>query len=92
MTFKCQSTAVVTVGHLAVAGKVCPSFPPAAYRLSGCFLGIISLGFSEFQHGAKNPYQVVCDSQIFWENYFCPKNWGNGPKVGFFEFKEKFGH
>ena len=28
------------------------------------------------------------------EKDFCPKNWENGPKwlkIGFFEFKEKFG-
>ena len=25
-----------------------------------CFLGIESLGFSEFQHGTKKPYQLVC--------------------------------
>ena len=23
---------------------------------------------------------------------FCSKNWGNRPKIGFCEFKEKFGH
>ena len=61
-------------------------------RLSGCFLGIGSLNFSEFQHSARNHYEVVCDSCIFWKNFFCPKNLGNGPKIGFFEFKEKFGH
>ena len=27
-------------------------------------------------------------SRIFWKIFFCPKNWGNGPKIGFFEFKE----
>ena len=41
-------------------------------------LGIESLDFSEFWHGARNSYEVVCD-----------KNWRNGPKIGFFEFKEK---
>ena len=32
---------------------------------------------------------------ISWKNFFCPQNWENGPKmskIGFFEFKEKFGH
>ena len=28
----------------------------------------------------------------FLEEKFCPKNWENGPKKGFFEFTEKFGH
>ena len=29
------------------------------------------------------------DSPIFWKNFFCPKNWGNGPTIRFLEFKEK---
>ena len=58
---------------------------------SACFRGIGLLGFSEFWHGARNSYHVVCDSQIFWKNFFCPKNWGNGPKIGFFEFEVKCG-
>ena len=45
--FKCQSIAVVLVGFLAVAGnilqnRICPSF-----ALSGCFLGMKLLDFSE---------------------------------------------
>ena len=55
LTFKCQSTAVVLVGLLAVAGmvlgnNVCPSFCPAV------FLGVFETGllsFSEFWHGGK---------------------------------------
>ena len=27
-------------------------------------------------------------NSISWKNFFCPKNWGNGLKIGFFEFKE----
>ena len=61
-------------------------------HLSGCFLGIGSLDFSELQHGVRNRYEVVCDSRIFWKNFFYSKNWGNGPKIGLFEFKEKFGY
>ena len=57
------------------------------FCLSDCFLGI-GLFFSEFWHGAKNSYENVRD--IFWKNSFCPKDWKNGPKVGFFELKEKF--
>ena len=26
-----------------------------------CFLGIGALDFSEFWHGSRNPYEVVCD-------------------------------
>ena len=42
------------------------------------------ISFFLFLHGARNPYEVVCDNQIFWKNYFCPQNWGNGPKLIFF--------
>ena len=28
----------------------------------------------------------------FLEKKLGPKNWENGPKTGFFEFTEKFGH
>ena len=24
------------------------------------------------------------------KTFFCPKNWGNAPKIGFFEFGEKY--
>ena len=73
LTFKCQSTAVVLVGLLAVAGmvlgnNVCPSFCPAV------FLGVFETGllsFSEFWHGGKNP-QVVRDNQIFSKNFNFP--------------------
>ena len=67
--WKCQSTAVVLVEPLAVAKMVLWN------RV------IWSLGFSEFWDGARNPYQVVCDSQIFWENFFCQRNWRNGSKI-----------
>ena len=71
--WKCQSTAVVLVEPLAVAKMVLWN------RV------IWSLGFSEFWDGARNPYQVVCDSQIFWENFFCQRNWRNGSKISLTE-------
>ena len=57
----------------------------------GCFLGIGSLGFSEFRHGTRKPYQVG-HARFFGKAFFAPKNRESGPKVGIFEFKEKFGH
>ena len=60
------------------------------YHLSECFLEMVSLDFSEFWHGARNPYEVVHDDLILWETFFCPKYLGNGPKIGLFEFNEKF--
>ena len=74
--------------------SVLPSF-----RLSGHFLGIVSVVFSKFWHGGRNPYEVVRDRAISTEkkkNYYFPQKLGNGPvkwsKTGFFEFIEKFGH
>ena len=36
-------------------------------------LWIGSLGFSEFQHGARNPYQVVPDGARFFGKTLAPK-------------------
>ena len=38
-------------------------------------IGIVSLVFFRFWHGARNQYGVVRDSQIFWGKNFCLKNW-----------------
>ena len=95
LIYKCQSTAVALAGPVAVAervlwNRVCPS-----YHLTGCFLGIRSLGLSEFWHGARNSWQVKCDRGNFLEKLFLPpklSKWVNiRPKIGFFEFKELFG-
>ena len=72
-TYKCQSTAFVLAGPPAVAGRalwnsICPSFFSCC--LSGCFLGIGSLGFSEFWHGARNPYLTVHDRTTFFSSHF----------------------
>ena len=45
------------------------------------YVGIESLGFSEFQHGIKRPYQVV-HARFFGKTFFAPKNMGSGPKIG----------
>ena len=71
--------------------RVCPSFRPS-FCLCGRFLGIASLVFSKFWHGARNPYEVVRDRGRFSGKTFFPKIWENGPKTGFFEFIERFGH
>ena len=56
--------------------RVCPSFCSSvlpSIRLSGRFLWIVSLPFSKFWHGARNPYEVVRDRAknrvflIFWK-------------------------
>ena len=49
--------------------------------LLGCFLGIGSLGFSEFRHGTRKSYHVV--GARFFGKMFLPKNWGKWPKIGF---------
>ena len=37
----------------------------------------------------ETPMKLCKTAQFFGKTYSC-KNWGNGPKIGFFEFKEKF--
>ena len=59
--------------------------------MSGHFLGVGPLVFSEFKHGPRSPYKVVYEGAKL-EKLFCPKNWGNEPKIRFFESNEKFGH
>ena len=84
-------------------GSVCPSVLPSvclpillSFRpsVSGHFFKIVSLTFSKFWHGTRDPYKVVRDSWIFQENFFCPKNWENGLKMTqkqvFFKFIGKF--
>ena len=51
----------VVVARQVLKSRVCPSFP-----LSECFLGIESLVFSEFWHGARNPNDVVRDRTRFF--------------------------
>ena len=97
MTFKSQSTAVVLVGLPAVAGRewsyeivsVHPSVLPSLW----CFLGIGSLGFSEFWDGGRNCYQKLCMKEPdFLEKPFLLQKLGKRAKNSFFEFKESFGH
>ena len=68
------------MGPPAVAGRVlwnrvCPS---CLFRLSGSFLGIVLLFFSESWDGNRN--------------FKLEKLNKNGPKTGFFEFIEQFSH
>ena len=45
--------------------------------------------FSKFWHGARNPDEVVCDSQIFWTKKFLPPKMGQ--KEGFLNLLKNFG-
>ena len=53
--------------------------------LLGCFLGIGSLGFSEFWHGTRQLYQET-HARFFGKTFFAPKNLRTGPKIGFLNF------
>ena len=85
MTFKNQSTTAVLIRPLPEGsykiGSVHPSLLPSVLVLD---LGIGSLDFSEFWHGTRNHYEVLHSSPIFLEKLFCPHNWGNRSKIGFF--------
>ena len=85
-------TVAVRVLWIRVRPSIFPSFSLSTL-LSGSFLGIGLLVFSETQHGVRGPCLVVRDrAGFFLKKSFCPKNGENGPKTGFFEFIGKFGH
>ena len=65
--------------------RVYPSLRPS-FRLCGCFFGIVSLFFSKFCYGARNPNEVVRD------NWILGKWTKNEPKTKFFKFIEKLCH
>ena len=59
--------------------------------LSKSFHGIVSLFFSKFWHGARIPWEVVCDRAGFLgKNFFAPKIGKMGQKQGFFNLLESF--
>ena len=80
--------------------RVCPSVHPSvrpsngpsihlSFRVSGSFLRIDSLVFSETEHGVTGPYIVTCDSRIFWKNSPPGKNNQKWPKNRVFRFFKK---
>ena len=96
LTFKWQFTAVLLVRPMAVAGRilwnrVCPSFPPDV--CVGVFLKLdhyISLNFGMVPEILK---KLCITTRFHRKTFFVPKIGKMGqklPKLGFFEFKEKF--
>ena len=83
--FDFWSTSVALVGPMPVTRRILWNKVCQSVCLSGHFLGIISLVFSKFWYGARNPYEVVCDSRVFQKIYFLhPKLWKcteNGSKA-----------
>ena len=67
------------------AVRVC-SFVFSSFHLPGHFHRMGSLIFPKFWHDARDSYEVVHDSQIFWKKLFAPKSGKNES----FEFIEKF--
>ena len=78
----------LSVLRLSVLPSFCPSFSP------GVFFGIVSFAFSKFQHGARNPYEVVRDRARFSRKVFSASKIGKmyqkWAKNKIFEFIEKF--
>ena len=60
------------------------------------FSSIVTLVFSKFRHGGRNLYEVVLNRAGFSGKKKLPTKLGKwtkyGPKTGFFEFNENFGH
>ena len=61
--------------------RVCLSFRPS-FHLSGRFLVIISLAFSKFWHGTRNPYEVVRERAGFSGKKIIVPKIEKGPKMG----------
>ena len=76
-------------GPYKIRSSVLPPF-----RLSGCFLGIVSLVFSRFGMVLETQMKLYVTELDFLEKIFLtPKlrKWTkNGPETGFYEFIEKF--
>ena len=76
-------------------GSVCPSVHPSASPsvcpsvCPGVFLELYHKFFLNFGMVLENHMKLCMTELDFPETIFCPKNWENGPKTGFFE---KFGH
>ena len=81
MLYSCFGAPVVARRFLW--NTVCLSFYPSFYLL-GHFRGILSLIFSKFWHGAKNPYKVVHDKAGFSGGKISAIKFGKiGQKQGF---------
>ena len=67
-------------------------FVPPSVLLSGHFLGIGSLVFSETQHGVRGPCVVVRERARMFEKHFFAQNMGKmgqkSAKIGFLNLLE----
>ena len=82
-TFKCHSTGVILVGSSAISRRVfwnsvCPSVLMPVFPSAWLFLWNW-IFLKEFWHKARNP--CAWQSWMFLKKFFCPQNWGNGPKI-----------
>ena len=89
LTFKCQSTAVVLVIPTTVAERVLWNRVSLSFHCAICLGVFLELDheISVFRYGVRNPYEVVCNTQILWENFLYPKIGETGQKSGFFNLK-----
>ena len=70
--------------------SIFPSFH-LSFCLSGCFLGITSLVFSNFDMVLEIHMKLYVTAG-FSGNFFCPQNWEKWARNRVFEFIKKFGH
>ena len=93
LTLKRQSISVVFVRPPAVArrilwSRVYPSFVLLSVQVFPWNWIIIRFPWILVCVG-RNSYEVVCDrARVSGKNFFCFKNWGNGPKMSFLNLKE----
>ena len=80
MFFLCMLIGPLAVAARVLWNRVCLSFHPFIH-LSGRFLWIVSITFSNFWHGARNPCEVVRDRARFSrKNFFVTKMGKMGQK------------
>ena len=91
-------TCTSVLGPLAMAGRVlwigvslsvllffCPSMQKFSWDWLVSFFLKLSI--------VLDAHVLLCEARpYFWKKSFCPQNWENGPKSGFFEFIGKISH
>ena len=59
---------------------------------SEVFLELDYYFFPNFGMVLETDLKLYVVEPVFLKKYFCSENWENGPKAGFFDFIETFGH
>ena len=68
-------------------------FKKAKSNFNDFWVNVVKIGHGHLVHETlKSAEWVFEENELNEKNFFWPKNWESGPKIVFFEFKEKFDH